>query len=98
MPVLLRWAQGTRSIFRRGSNMSSLAILSGRGLRSARSLGARAAFLVCLALPVLTTGEAHAQGAPINISFQPANFPMQSGYKGDFGQVFGARGNGYSYG
>lgn len=75
--------------------MSSLAIMSGR---SARSLGARAAFLVCLALPVLTTGDVHAQGAPINISFQPASFPLQSGYQGDFGQGFGARGNGYSYG
>ena len=78
--------------------MSNLEILSGRGVRSARSLGARVAFLICLALPVVTVGEAHAQGVPINISFQPANFPMQSGYKGDFGQVFGARGNGYSYG
>lgn len=78
--------------------MSKLAILSGRGVRSARSLGARAAFLICLALPVLTTGEAHAQGAPVNVSFQPANFPLQTGFKGDFGQVFGARGNGYSYG
>lgn len=78
--------------------MSNLAILSGRGVRRARWLGARVAFLICLALPVLTTGEAHAQGAPVNISFQPASFPLQTGYKGDFGQVFGARGNGYSYG
>ena len=78
--------------------MSNLAILPGRGMRSARSLGARAAFLICLALPVVTIGEAHAGGAPINISFQPASFPLQSSFKGDFGQVFGARGNGYSYG
>ena len=78
--------------------MSNLAMMPGRSVRSARSVGARAAFLVCLALPVFATGEAHAQGAPVNISFQPASFPLQTGYKGDFGQVFGARGNGYSYG
>lgn len=75
--------------------MSNLAIMPGR---SPRSFGVRAAFLLCLVLPVVATGEAHAQGAPINISFQPASFPLQSGFKGDFGQVFGARGNGYSYG
>src|SRR5689334_19439656 len=98
MPSFCDGRRGTRSIFRRGSNMSNLAILSGRGVHSARSLGARAVFLICLALPVVTTGEAHAQSTPMNISFQPASFPMQSGYKGDFGQVFGARGNGYSYG
>lgn len=56
------------------------------------------AFLMCLAAPVIITGEAHAQGAPINISFQPSSFPLQSGYQGDFGLVFGARSNGYSYG
>lgn len=78
--------------------MSNLAIMPGRSVRSARAFGARAAFLVCLAVPVITTGEAHAQGAPVNISFQPASFPLQSGYRGDFGQVFGARGSGYSYG
>lgn len=78
--------------------MSNLAIMPGRRMRSARWHGARAVFLISLALPVLATGEAHAQGAPISISFQPASFPLQSGYKGDFGQVFGARGNGYSYG
>jgi hypothetical protein len=78
--------------------MSNLAILSRRSACSNCSLAARAAFLICLALPVITAGEAHAQGAPINISFQPASFPLQSGYQGDFGQGFGARGNGYSYG
>jgi hypothetical protein len=82
----------------KGVSVSKLAILSRRSTRSSRSLAARAAFLMCLALPVLPTGEAHAQGAPVNISFQPASFPLQSGFKGDFGQVFGARGNGYSYG
>jgi hypothetical protein len=47
---------------------------------------------------VIGTGDARAQGAPVNISFQPASFPLQSGYRGDFGQVFGARGGGYNYG
>jgi len=49
-------------------------------------------------LAMISTGEVRAQGAPVNISFQPASFPLQSGYLGDFGQTFGARGNGYSYG
>ena len=78
--------------------MSNLTIMPGHGVRRKRSIGARVAFLICLAAPVITTGEAHAQGAPINISFQPSSFPLQSGYKGDFGLVFGNRGNGYSYG
>jgi len=47
---------------------------------------------------MISAGEARAQSVPVNISFQPANFPLQTGYKGDFGQTFGNRGNGYSYG
>ncbi|HET7500358.1 MAG TPA: hypothetical protein VFK02_05120 [Kofleriaceae bacterium] len=58
----------------------------------------RVALLACLLVPVLGAGEARAQSVPVNISFQPASFPLQSGYLGDFGQTFGARGNGYSYG
>src|SRR5689334_14497129 len=96
--VLLRWARGDAFHISKGDSMLNLAIRSGRGVHSARSRGVLAAFLICLALPVVITGDAHAQGAPINISFQPASFPLQSGYQGDSGLVFGARGNGYSYG
>jgi hypothetical protein len=46
----------------------------------------------------ITAGAAHAQSLPVNISFQPASFPLQSGYRGDFGNTFGDRGGGYSYG
>lgn len=53
--------------------------------------------IACL-MTMFGSGTALAQGAPVNISFQPASFPLQSGYRGDFGQTFGARGNGYSYG
>jgi hypothetical protein len=78
--------------------MSKVAIMNSRGVRSARSLAVQAALLTCLILPVVGAGEARAQSLPVNISFQPANFPLQSGYVGDFGQTFGARGNGNSYG
>jgi hypothetical protein len=44
------------------------------------------------------SATADAQGAAIHISFQPSNFPLQNGYKGDFGNVFGKRGDGHSYG
>jgi hypothetical protein len=94
--VRLRSAQPYDFVLK-GENMSSFAIMS-RGVCCARSLVVRAAILGCLILPVVGTGEAHAQGVPVNISFQPASFPLQSGYRGDFGQTFGARGNGYSYG
>ncbi len=78
--------------------MSNFATMNSRSVRGARSLAARAAILACLILPLIDTREARAQSAPVNISFQPASFPLQSGYRGDFGQPFGARGNGYSYG
>jgi hypothetical protein len=58
----------------------------------------RASLLVALAVPLLLSVTAHAQTAGVNISFQPASFPLQTGYQGDYGQVFGNRGNGYSYG
>lgn len=59
-----------------------------------RSLG----IATCLLLFAITAGTAHAQSVPVNISFQPASFPLQSGYRGDFGNTFGDRGGGYSYG
>jgi hypothetical protein len=78
--------------------MSNLAITNRRTVRHARFLAVRPAVLACLLLAIAGGGEARAQGAPVSISFQPASFPLQSGYKGDFGYTFGARGNGYSYG
>lgn len=78
--------------------MSSFATMNLQSVRSARLLALRAMILACLILPVISAGEARAQSLPVNISFQPASFPLQSGYQGDFGQTFGARGNGYSYG
>lgn len=78
--------------------MSNFAIMGGRSVRCAGSLAIRAAILAGLIVPVVGAGEARAQSVPVNISFQPANFPLQTGYKGDFGQTFGDRGNGYSYG
>jgi pectate lyase len=57
-----------------------------------------AKLLVCLLIVGATAGAAHAQSLPVSISFQPATFPLQSGFIGDFGSTFGARGNGYSYG
>lgn len=78
--------------------MSKFTIMSSRSVRSAGSLAVRAAVLAGLILPVVVAGEARAQSVPVNISFQPAGFPLQSGFQGDFGQTFGARGNGYSYG
>jgi hypothetical protein len=78
--------------------MTDLAIMNNRSRRGARTLAIRAATVACLLLPMIDAGTAQAQGVPVNVSFQPANFPLQSGYRGDFGQTFGARGNGYSYG
>ena len=78
--------------------MSNFAMVTQQGVRGACSFVGRAAILACLMLPVLGIGEARAQSLPVNISFQPPIFPLQSGYIGDFGQNFGARGNGYSYG
>jgi pectate lyase len=78
--------------------MSKFAIMSRRGVRAAGSLVVRTAIFACLILPVIGSGEARAQSLPVNISFQPASFPLQSGYLGDFGQTFANRGNGYSYG
>jgi hypothetical protein len=69
-----------------------------RSAHLVRSLAIRAAIVAGFLLPVITGGEARAQSLPVNISFQPANFPLQSGYRGDFGYTFGARGDGYSYG
>lgn len=78
--------------------MSNVVAMNRRSVRSARSLALRAMMLACLIVSVVGASEARAQSVPVNISFQPANFPLQSGYKGDFGQTFGTRGNGYSYG
>ena len=77
--------------------MSNFAIM-GRSVRCVGSLAARVAILAGLIVPVINAGEARAQSVPVNISFQPANFTLQSGFKGDIGQTFGNRGNGYSYG
>jgi hypothetical protein len=57
----------------------------------------RLVILVCVVV-VIGVGDARAQSLPVNISFQPASFPLQSGYKGDFGQTYGTRANGYTYG
>jgi hypothetical protein len=70
--------------------------IANRGMRRARRLTISVAILTCVILPVVTAAEAHAQ--TVNISFQPASFPLQSGFRGDFGYTFGDRGGGYSYG
>jgi hypothetical protein len=54
--------------------------------------------LATVATLLSQSADGAAQSAPINISFQPSSFPLQAGYQGDFGQTFGSRGNGYSYG
>lgn len=54
--------------------------------------------VIVIGLSTVGIGEVQAQSAPVNISFQPASFPLQSGYRGDFGQAYGPRGNGYLYG
>jgi hypothetical protein len=58
--------------------------------------------LVCLMIAAggiaAGAGEARAQSVSVSISFQPATFPLQTGFIGDFGLTFGARGNGFSYG
>jgi hypothetical protein len=64
----------------------------GRALRTQR------VWLAALAVPLLQSATAGAQTAAVNISFQPSNFPVQNGYQGDYGQVFGNRGNGHAYG
>jgi hypothetical protein len=58
----------------------------------------RFAWLFALVAPFTQSATAEAQTAAVNISFQPASFPLQSGYKGDYGSLFGSRGNGYTYG
>jgi len=63
-----------------------------------RSLPIGVAVFVALTVPLSQSGSAEAQSAAVNISFQPATFPLQTGYKGDYGQLFGNRGNGYAYG
>ena len=78
--------------------MAKFATMKSRSVRDARSLVPRAVILACLILAVVGTHEAHAESLPVNISFQPSSFPLQSGYVGDFGQTFGNRGNGNSYG
>src|SRR5262245_13526990 len=78
--------------------MSSFATMTNRRKRCSHSFVVRAAILTCLILPVFAASEARAQGLRVSISFQPASFPLQSGYQGDFGQTFGSHANGYSYG
>src|ERR1044071_1290569 len=53
--------------------------------------GILVAIITCAILTVVAAGEVNAQSLPVNISFQPASFPLQSGYRGDFG-------SGYTYG
>lgn len=72
--------------------------ITNRGMRRARRFAISVAILTCVILPVVAAGEAHAQSLPVNISFQPASFPLQSGFRGDFGYTYGDRGSGYSYG
>jgi pectate lyase len=67
-------------------------ISPGRALRRGLTV------LAALAAPLSQSITAEAQTRAVSISFQPASFPLQSGYKGDYGHVFGNRGNGYSYG
>jgi len=70
-----------------------------RFLTSGRRRSSSGILLLAACFSLLSQStEANAQTAAVNISFQPASFPLQTGYKGDFGQTFGARGNGYSYG
>lgn len=76
----------------------SYSAITNRSVRGVHWLAVRAALVVCLAATVFAVGEAHAAGAPVNISFQPASFPLQSGYRGDFGDTFADRSDGYSYG
>jgi hypothetical protein len=64
----------------------------------ARSVRAGVALLAAIVVPCSHAATAEAQSAPVNISFQPSNFPLQTGYRGDYGDVFGDRGNGLSYG
>ena len=56
------------------------------------------AVVIALMVPVAQSATAEAQNAAINVSFQPADFPLQNGYKGDFGHTFGKRSSGHSYG
>ena len=65
------------------------------GARELRSAVLRIAAVAAL---LSQNAVAEAQTAAINVSFQPASFPLQTGYKGDYGQTFGSRGNGYDYG
>ena len=81
----------------RGKIMSNFEITN-RGMGRARRLAVAVAMLTCVILPVVTASEAHAQSLPVNISFQPASFPLQSGFRGDFGYTYGDRGSGYTYG
>lgn len=78
--------------------MSHIAMMNSQGVRRIRSLVVQSAILACLVLPMVSAGEARAQSLPVNISFQPADFPLQSGYQIDIGKTFAVRGNGYSYG
>lgn len=72
--------------------------ITNRGMGRARRFAVAVAILTCVILPVVTASEAHAQSLPVNISFQPASFPLQSGFRGDFGYTYGDRGSGYTYG
>jgi hypothetical protein len=63
-----------------------------------RASATRLLWLAALGVLLSQSATAVAQTAAVNISFQPSNFPLQAGYKGDYGHVFGNRGNGYSYG
>jgi hypothetical protein len=64
----------------------------------ARLLRMGVALFAALAVPLSDSATAEAQAAAVNVSFQPSTFPLQTGYKGDYGHTFGKRGNGYSYG
>ena len=78
--------------------MLNFASVSGRGVRNGRFPGVHVAVFVFLVVTVIGAADASAQSLPVNISFQPASFPLQSGYRGDFGDTFADRSDGYSYG
>jgi len=50
----------------------------------------------CVVLPILAADAA--QGLEIKINFQPSTAAIPAGYLADFGDLFGDRGNGFSYG
>ncbi len=58
---------------------------------------AKAVYLISVTLLTGLTANA-AAGVAVKINFQPANAQIPGGYLPDFGEVFGDRGQGFSYG